>query len=214
MALIKCTECGKEISDSAVSCPHCGCKTAQARKNEEAKIFRNTTLTVNIICIALDIIGAFLFIPGISKLHDYGYNLFLDNWADSYRSTVVEAGRRSVTGLVLIIIGFVGAILFKKFFVDRVNANSKFSPRDERMEHFYKNIPSAPKSTRKCCPHCGKVVTSDICEICGKSIDSAPDKTPTRQRIQQEDDGCWICPSCGRKNLSTRTDCWNCNYHG
>lgn len=24
MALIKCTECGKEISDKAVTCPHCG----------------------------------------------------------------------------------------------------------------------------------------------------------------------------------------------
>ena len=24
MALIKCPECGKEISDKAASCPHCG----------------------------------------------------------------------------------------------------------------------------------------------------------------------------------------------
>ena len=25
MALIKCSECGKEISDKATSCPNCGC---------------------------------------------------------------------------------------------------------------------------------------------------------------------------------------------
>ena len=25
MALIKCTECGKEISDKATICPNCGC---------------------------------------------------------------------------------------------------------------------------------------------------------------------------------------------
>lgn len=25
MALIKCTECGKEISDKALTCPNCGC---------------------------------------------------------------------------------------------------------------------------------------------------------------------------------------------
>ena len=25
MALIKCPECGKEISDKAGACPHCGC---------------------------------------------------------------------------------------------------------------------------------------------------------------------------------------------
>lgn len=24
MALIKCPECGKEISDKAIKCPHCG----------------------------------------------------------------------------------------------------------------------------------------------------------------------------------------------
>lgn len=29
MALINCRECGKEISDSAASCPHCGCPVAQ-----------------------------------------------------------------------------------------------------------------------------------------------------------------------------------------
>lgn len=25
MALINCTECGREVSDKATSCPHCGC---------------------------------------------------------------------------------------------------------------------------------------------------------------------------------------------
>lgn len=25
MALIKCSECGKEVSDKATSCPNCGC---------------------------------------------------------------------------------------------------------------------------------------------------------------------------------------------
>lgn len=29
MALIKCEECGKEISDKASSCPHCGCPLNQ-----------------------------------------------------------------------------------------------------------------------------------------------------------------------------------------
>lgn len=29
MALIKCPECGKEISDSAASCPNCGCPIRQ-----------------------------------------------------------------------------------------------------------------------------------------------------------------------------------------
>ncbi len=32
MALIKCTECGKEISDIAKNCPSCGCPIANGQK--------------------------------------------------------------------------------------------------------------------------------------------------------------------------------------
>lgn len=44
MALIKCTECGKEFSDKAATCPNCGCPTEyviqaieNARKETESK---------------------------------------------------------------------------------------------------------------------------------------------------------------------------------
>lgn len=33
MALIKCPECGREISDKAPQCPHCGCPIASSRPN-------------------------------------------------------------------------------------------------------------------------------------------------------------------------------------
>ena len=41
MALIKCIDCGKEISDKAVACPHCGCPAFSQNKNQasENKIF-------------------------------------------------------------------------------------------------------------------------------------------------------------------------------
>lgn len=32
MALIKCSECGKEISDKAYTCPHCGAPLNQSIK--------------------------------------------------------------------------------------------------------------------------------------------------------------------------------------
>ncbi len=34
MALTKCIECGKEISDKASVCPNCGCPVEQATKSE------------------------------------------------------------------------------------------------------------------------------------------------------------------------------------
>ena len=33
MALIKCTECGKEFSDKASACPNCGCPTSEMNIN-------------------------------------------------------------------------------------------------------------------------------------------------------------------------------------
>lgn len=38
MALIRCPECGKEISDKAVSCPHCGCPTSEMNSELEEPI--------------------------------------------------------------------------------------------------------------------------------------------------------------------------------
>ena len=37
MALIKCPECGKEISNKAIACPSCGCPIASL---EEANIVK------------------------------------------------------------------------------------------------------------------------------------------------------------------------------
>ena len=40
MALIKCTECGKEISNKAITCPNCGAKVivSQTKKDETEKM--------------------------------------------------------------------------------------------------------------------------------------------------------------------------------
>ena len=54
MALIKCIDCGKEISDRSISCPHCGCptinsiaqiKTDEYRQTYKCKHCGNTTYT-------------------------------------------------------------------------------------------------------------------------------------------------------------------------
>lgn len=38
MALIKCTECGKEFSDKASACPNCGCPTSEMIFNDSSPI--------------------------------------------------------------------------------------------------------------------------------------------------------------------------------
>lgn len=46
MALIKCSECGKEISDRAVACPNCGCPVQNIMSNDPIKTFRGINGTI------------------------------------------------------------------------------------------------------------------------------------------------------------------------
>lgn len=49
MALIKCTECGKEISDKAIACPHCGCpmdEILRAMKNDNGDMSDRETAEI------------------------------------------------------------------------------------------------------------------------------------------------------------------------
>lgn len=41
MALIKCPECGKQISDKAASCPNCGCPIANAPTSIKIRCLSN-----------------------------------------------------------------------------------------------------------------------------------------------------------------------------
>lgn len=47
MALIKCPECGKEISDKAASCPHCGCPVGKTEHTNH--LFDNIESTKNVM---------------------------------------------------------------------------------------------------------------------------------------------------------------------
>ena len=70
MALIKCQECGKEISDKATSCPHCGAVTneslplgmnkTQVAKDAQGcmKFFLITFATIFIIAIVAALLSA------------------------------------------------------------------------------------------------------------------------------------------------------------
>ena len=53
MALIKCPECGKEISDQATACPNCGCPVKQSttpisnpQTSPKAKKKKNMTFSI------------------------------------------------------------------------------------------------------------------------------------------------------------------------
>jgi uncharacterized membrane protein HdeD (DUF308 family) len=67
MALIKCSECGKEISDKALACPNCGNPVHDTESNIRTiqltkKVWKKRLL----IGVALFIIGMFMFASGVT----------------------------------------------------------------------------------------------------------------------------------------------------
>lgn len=69
MALIKCNECGKEISDTAVNCPNCGAKN---KNNTDV-----ASLGIMLICFLFPIIGIIIFAVNISSKPKYAKGCLL-----------------------------------------------------------------------------------------------------------------------------------------
>ena len=61
MAIIKCNECGEEISDSAPSCPHCGCVY---KKNQEIKVTQDANVK------SRRVIKAIIWLTHMYKIED------------------------------------------------------------------------------------------------------------------------------------------------
>jgi hypothetical protein len=92
MVLIKCPECGKEISDRAASCPSCGCPTNQATTIEATgKRWKKARIK----CILVMLVGGLIGIVGsMPKIEALGIiSLFL--------------------GVLLIFGGFIGLIVVR-----------------------------------------------------------------------------------------------------
>lgn len=79
MALIKCRECGKEISDQAAKCPHCGCPVQENRESclenvensekqqEKGTKNKNKKIVVIVISILLVVLIAIVLTVALKK---------------------------------------------------------------------------------------------------------------------------------------------------
>lgn len=86
MALIKCPECGKEISDKAEECPECGYPLAQKKTKKVFDFLHNLSLKkrigliiFGIVCLGIVIFGLFFSIIGIE---DYSVISTINNISD------------------------------------------------------------------------------------------------------------------------------------
>lgn len=58
MGLVKCPECGKEISDTAVNCPNCGKVTGQQAKQKKKS--HGCLITFLVFIVMLILVGVFI----------------------------------------------------------------------------------------------------------------------------------------------------------
>lgn len=68
MPMIQCHECGKDISDSAEHCPHCGCKTSHGKRLVESKCLLYKMLVAGIALF----LGAFFAFNAWTQLMGHG----------------------------------------------------------------------------------------------------------------------------------------------
>lgn len=125
MALIKCAECGKEISDTAEKCPNCGCKTKHGTTVTEAK----STVVVAIIIMSMAAIGCLLFLFSWFDIIDYGFDFFIDWIEDEDLRPVMF---KFIIGLSLVVGSIVGGRKLKE-----AQDKSKYSTNDSNKSNFF-----------------------------------------------------------------------------
>lgn len=65
MALIKCSECGKEISDKAKACPNCGFPMAENKEPQEVEMVNYEKANTNML---KKVVGIILFLIGLGVM--------------------------------------------------------------------------------------------------------------------------------------------------
>lgn len=115
MAMIKCRECGAEISSRAEMCPHCGAKTRFGIQEGEKKEISMT----QIILLIVSLIGTVLFFSGISTMMEdiNNYNSWYSrgyNYQSPLTDHEVQVLMKVVIGGVLDFGGMIGYYRQKK----------------------------------------------------------------------------------------------------
>lgn len=89
MALIRCPECGREISNHAESCPGCGCKIIQSEANTgEAMITTNISETVPVnknkkyIGIAIYAVACIMLIVAFTRINNDTYSFYKQHYKE------------------------------------------------------------------------------------------------------------------------------------
>lgn len=153
MALIKCVECGKEISDKAYACPNCGCPAEYQSKNSKSIMDRTTIECQN-------------------------QSSYSEEWNDIIHEVLVNHSHLGAISIIRKITGM--SLREAKKIVDYIEIHHKppeeyaylhhqmpevILPAITRCKTCYKEISNQAET----CPHCGQPTGVHVCPKCGST---------------------------------------------
>ena len=174
MALIKCGECGREISTTAENCPYCGSKTSHGKNLAEAR----GCLVGWVFAVIALMVGVFLMAANLATYTDcVEYLDYYEYFSDTEKGAMQAFG----IGLLLAIAGFIDmcCLGYKAW---------QLKNQDE-----YISYASNPVNQWRCtkCAH-DNHPSAVNCAFCDEPRKSAPavstEKIPTWKRIQMEEE--------------------------
>lgn len=78
MSLIKCKECGKDVSNTALSCPHCGCLIKEEKKLKKEKKNHKKIIIFSIIIAVIVLLSA----GGLFFFHKHKLDKYKENYEE------------------------------------------------------------------------------------------------------------------------------------
>lgn len=213
MALIQCKECGREISASAESCPHCGFKTKQGEVESKSKSLRLKQWIHTILFL----VGLVLFVTNIGTVVDryeeweFADGVIRDIWGVTkvtymeYLDAYDQAGVfwATIIGAILTVCCAVGALKNR----GRLKRNV-IETANERILYGSDTQGSGQDDVRWTCASCGQVNLRRVayCQSCGVSQSWSDSKLGV---VASEHEPV-TCPGCGAAAKPGHAFCVHC----
>ena len=208
MALIRCKECGKEISGTAERCPHCGYQTARGRLTAQNKGMAILAL----VQMAEVAIGFYLLISNMETFLE-----LLENWsrihkyASDYHFFEYLSDKEQMGVFFKVLIAcciLIGGTIGNYVSLLKLRKESEVTQQEERTTmQAYNNWKEMElrgqdveqKDGMVKCQKCGKIQPrSAMCASCYAPL------------VTLSEPGRWRCVECGMENMLNVKTCQNC----